>query len=269
MRVSYKTRFDQSKNMKATFTKLFLSVSTILISLISAANAEESVDQKINSSHRNVANIDATDTVVFDLSQAIVMISTVEFPLYFFSDDTVNAVDFSLKFNQTNFEFDSVINLTPNLQTMSYLNVSDSTLRFTSNCLQRIPNDSALINIRFNVISGSFCVSDLSDILVYLNGDLCSSKVIDCVSNNISEFDASNLIAEVYPNPALQNLTIHANEDLKIVVSNLIGETLLPEFELLHDQINTIDVSNFAPGIYILRMQANGHLVSKKIVVAD
>ena len=52
--------------------------------------------------------IDNLDTVVFDLSQAIIVSNKVSFPVYVLSDETINSLDFSFMYNQNNLLFDSI-----------------------------------------------------------------------------------------------------------------------------------------------------------------
>ncbi len=221
------------------------------------------------SDHAAINAIDAADSVVFELSQSISQLNTIEFPVYFVSDDTINAVDFSLKFDQTMFQFDTITNLISALQVMAYYNTSDSTLRFTSNSLQSIPGNVPIVKVRFTSVSSLMCASDLTDVITYLNGDQCSSGVENCVANSISENSEIEKMMECYPNPASESINIKAKSDFKFTISDILGKVVFSETELLKDQTTSVDISKLATGIYFIIINGEGISTSKKIVVAQ
>ncbi len=211
--------------------------------------------------------INASDSIVFDLSQAVVFGSTVEFPLFFSSDDTINAVDFSLKYDQSKFVFDTVLNLTFNLQVMSYFNTGDSTLRFTSNSLQAIPNNTPLVKVRFTVLSGQLCTPDISEIITYLNGDLCSSRVINCVINSVSDIENSNDLIQVFPNPATDVINISSKENVNICIRDFTGKEVVSETEVFENKNLVISSESFAQGMYFVRIAGKDFVSIKKVLV--
>ena len=91
--------------------------------------------------------INNLDTVVFDLAQQTNTTSTVMFPVYFLSDDTVNALDFSFKFDMSKFSYDTIFNHT-NYLTAVFYQAADSVLRLTSYSLQNQPPDGRLHRTR-------------------------------------------------------------------------------------------------------------------------
>ena len=216
-----------------------------------------------------INSIDAADSVIFELSQSISQLNTIEFPVYFVSDDTINAVDFSLKFDQARFQFDTITNLISALQVMAYYNTSDSTLRFTSNSLQSIPGNVPIVKVRFTAVNGLMCATDLTDVITYLNGDQCSSGVQNCVANSVSENTAIEKLMECYPNPASESINIKAKSDFKFTISDIVGKVVFSETELLKDQTTSVDISKLATGIYFIIINGEGIFTSKKIVVAQ
>src|SRR5262245_55876858 len=79
---------------------------------------------------------DMSDTLVFDLSQQTQAGGYVQFPVYFLSNDSIDAVDFNFKYNTGIFTFNSVIDLT------SYLQVTFS---------ENIPQDTTVYSSSFNL----------------------------------------------------------------------------------------------------------------------
>ena len=81
-------------------------------------------EAKFNSqgNNPNTLVIDSQDSVFFDLFNATVVGSTIDFPVYVKSDDVINALDFSFKYNENELEYDTILNLTNYIQHLSYYN---------------------------------------------------------------------------------------------------------------------------------------------------
>lgn len=120
--------------------------------------------------------INALDTVVFDFSQSICTPTYVQVPVFFLSNDTVYALDFALKFNPSEFSYNSLINHKPYLNNSISFNSSDSTLRFSTFSMTQIENNSPLVSVRFNIVSGMISLASFISIETLLNGDDCSYK---------------------------------------------------------------------------------------------
>lgn len=215
-----------------------------------------------------VHTINLLDTVVFDLSQADTSSAFFDVPVFILSDDTVNALDFSFKYNQLDFIYDSIIDLTTHLQTFSYYNPFDSTLRFTSNSFQRYENDSALVLIKFNRIFGQFCMNDLSTVKVYMNGDMCSFKIIDCVQVGFESIENSKQQIFIYPNPAKQNLVIDIPENAHVQILATDGRCLM-QGQLLANQKNEIALETIPNGLYFIKVYNIDFSEIKKIIIQN
>jgi hypothetical protein len=210
--------------------------------------------------------IDTGDTVVFDLLHATVNGGYVQFPVYFKSDDIINAVDFSFKYNQLDFVYDSISNLTNYLQPLSYYNAVDSTVRFTSYSIQNITHDTALVSVRFNVLTGDFCSNDINTVTGYLNGDLCSVKVIECLSTGISNLAAPSDAIDVFPNPANDILTVEAPVKSVIEIFDLSGKMI--KAEQMDNDRKEINVKSLREGVYILKAYTEQFVSVKRIIIS-
>lgn len=220
-------------------------------------------------SRSSFAQVNSLDTVVFDISQAITNGSYVDVPVSFLSDDTIVAVDFSFKYNQLNFICDSIIDLTTYLQELWYYNASDSITRFTSYSLQNITNDTPLVMIRFNTLSGQLCGSDLNTVKGYLNGDLCSIKVVNCVPNGLNEANRISDI-QVYPNPANAKLYVESNQNLEASLLDMSGKEIIQSFHVAASEKQEIDISKIYSGFYFLRTESqNGLYSTRKIFITN
>ena len=86
---------------------------------------------------------------------------------------------------------------------------------------------------------------------------------------NIDEVESGFTAISVYPNPATSILNINIEtketESVKIDICDMLGRIVYSE-NFNNNQINTtVDVSNFAKGIYMVRMATNKGITTKKI----
>ncbi len=155
---------------------VLISIIVLFASFVLSAQVLTSTNSKPSSLNRTV---DANDSVIFDLSNAIVTSTYIDIPVFIKSNDVINALDFELKFNETKLTYDSIIIYRSYLSGLAYFNLSDRFLRFTSSSLTTIDNDSILIAIRFVLPNACTQInsSDFNTITVYLNGDPCSYRV--------------------------------------------------------------------------------------------
>ncbi len=165
--------------------------------------------------------INQFDSVFFDIAQAVINGSSVEFPVYFRSDDVINSLDFAFKYNQTHLEYDTIINLTSYIEPLSYYNPNDSTVRLTSySFTQPYSNDTPLVIVRFTLLSGQLCSNDLDSVSALLNGDACAYLVSDCLSGL---FDApAEVPMNLFPNPASDWVTIRTGSVAFLADSHLL-----------------------------------------------
>ncbi|MBL0103754.1 MAG: hypothetical protein IPP51_08355 [Bacteroidetes bacterium] len=182
----------------------------ILAKFALANGSEYSVGGESNVSSTSIIN--SSDSVVFQLDQTGFTGNIIDFPVSISSDDTINAVDFSLRYNRQQFLYDTIINLSTGLQIMSYFNAADSTLRFTSNSLNPILKNTPLVSVRFRLLSGQACNIGITDVNAYLNGDLCTSQVVNCTVNAVEDITSSGKF-QVFPNPVIDKLFIEGNEE--------------------------------------------------------
>src|SRR5688572_30028091 len=148
---------------------------------------------------------DLQDTLVFDLSQQTQGSGYVQFPVYFLSDEVINAVDFSLRYNTADLVYDSIIKLASYLNvTVNEVHASDTTIYFTSYSLQTITNDTPLVQIRFTPAT-QICAEDITFAAGYLNGNAVSVRIVDCSTVGINDAEKNKSITNIYPNPASEN----------------------------------------------------------------
>ncbi len=221
----------------------------------------------------SVTNIDQLDTVVFDLSQAFVVNGFVEFPVSFKTDDVIYALDFSLKYNQNKYSFDTIIDMTTYLLDNSFYNPFDSTIRFTSSSLTPIPNLTQLVKIRFDTITTSLmCFGDIYTLKGYLNGDQCSVKLVDCNVLSVTENSFTPGSISVFPVPAKEAVHIRISELIYNAVVSLIdlsGRIMEEQnHSVVHEgSVLSFETGNLSEGIYLVNVKSGKNSFTGKLVI--
>ncbi len=237
--------------MKNTFSLITAPLVLFLFLCTGLLFAQEANHRNGNSLPQ-VRTINNLDTIYFDLSQAVYGIGFVDFPVFFNSDDTIYAVDFAFRYNSSAVEYDSIIPVNTSLSYSQYLNPADSTFRFTSFSLTRIPDNSQVVMIRMNLVggTGAVLVTDLYAIEAYLNGSTCSYRVIDGATAGINAATTPSISA--YPNPTSDLLTVTADQLLTVALRSMNGETIKINDVLAPSGSVTISVADLPAGLYAI-----------------
>lgn len=209
--------------------------------------------------------INNLDSVVFDIEQSTISGGFVEFPVKFLSDDSIFALDFSFKYNQLNFLYDSTINITTGLTALAHYNPNDSIVRVTSYSLSTLPNDSPIVKLRFQVLSGTFCNADVNTVKGYLNGDLCSNKLVNCNTTGIDETGFDKMI-QVFPNPSSGVVHVDIPVDgATLSIIDLYGKILLTKTGVSRQ--HTLNFSSLTAGVYFIAIQKDETTVVSKLLL--
>ena len=243
--------------------KIILLLFTIIIRFSAVANSSVFIDDfKYN------LQIDSLDTVIFNISQAMISGNIIQCPVSILSDDTVYSLDFSLKYNMLNLSYDSVSDLTNYLQAFSFYNTTDSTLRFTSSSLQRLGNDTPLVEIRFSMLSPQLNDSDVNTVKAYLNGTACNIKFADYLTSGVTNSkEQDNLRLIVFPNPANTNIFVESSENVALQLLDPQGREMIKGWKINAGQLKEVNIKGLPVGIYILKISNGQTSTSRKIIV--
>jgi len=88
-------------------------------------------------------------------------------------------------------------------------------------------------------------------------------------TTGIGSNDANDKMISIYPNPSTGFINIIFNEptkDTKVDVLNSIGKVILSK-EIRNQTFSALDLSNFAKGIYLIKVQNGNGVVVKKLIV--
>ena len=71
----------------------------------------------------------------------------------------------------------------------------------------------------------------------------------------------------IYPNPtsAIINVLVASTENTEIVVLNMVGEVVYNNNHVLN--VNKIDISNQANGVYFVKVKSGNQVITKKITL--
>ncbi|MEO8087408.1 MAG: T9SS type A sorting domain-containing protein [Bacteroidota bacterium] len=249
--------------MKQFFSFILLCFSaSIAIAGGSTRDNKKDIPENMLSSN---FTIDMYDTVVFDISQSVMNGNQVSFPVYIISDDTINALDFSLAYDETNFGLDTIFNLTTYLQPV--YNFTMSRLYFTSYSLQEIDHNTPLVSVQLDMLGHYLCSDDLDSILVYLNGDACSVKVVECVTDKITETNSTDEQVSIYPNPATGILNIQTIENVNVELFDINASRTVYQSKTDPNRLLQINTDGFAQGIYLVKMYNENFTSIRKVAI--
>lgn len=215
----------------------------------------------------SIAAVNANDTIVINLANQTMANGKISFPVSIISDDTIYALDFSFKYDQTNFTYDTILNLSPLLQSSAYYNTNDSTVRYTSFSLDSLSKNTDLVTVRFNTFSSYMCSQDINTIKGFLNGDACSIKLINCLTAGISDANSASNTVSVYPNPSSQLLNITSAQNASMVLYDLNGKIIVAPTSINKDQKSQLNVSGVVNGIYFLKVYNDNFVTVKKVMI--
>jgi hypothetical protein len=244
--------------MKITTMKRILNtiLSTVIMTVsgLTVASAQSGNQLLSNGSGNSVMVINAFDSVFFDVFQASVVGNQVEVPVYFRSDDIINAVDFEFKYDQTKLEYDTIVFAASYIEGLSFYNQNDSVVRLTSySFTQPYTNDSVLFKIKFTLLSGTqICAGDLNSVGALLNGDACTAFVTDCLTG-ISESESFTQV-ELYPNPVQDQLSIQVQEISEVNIFDIHGNLVQSARLNGSNEATRISVAGLAAGSYVVRL---------------
>jgi hypothetical protein len=252
---------------KALFTFIVASICCI----VNAQNHPKAISDNLPANQlRRPGKIDLNDTVIFNMSKAVINGGFIDIPVTIKADDDIVALDFALLFDEQHLKYNSIINYTGYIVHNEFLNPSDSKLRMTSYSLNRYDKDTLkLVSLRFEMLSQKPVCTDLFMIDVWLNGDPCSYKLI-CPDGSVMVANAnlnSDHFVSIYPNPAKQHITIEAPENGTVEIDDLNGNIIHHQTAIYANQKQDINIQDFTNGMYLLKIFNKHSITTKKLII--
>ena len=207
-----------------------------------------------------------TDKVVFDLMHAVIDGNTIDIPVFVQSQNAVNALDFSMQFNDVNIAYNSIVSHASYIQALDNLNADDQTLRFTSNSLQNYDITQPIVSVRFDMTNNQINANDLRSVVGYINGEEVGVEVTGSLATGIDDINNNNLVS-IYPNPASEILNIVVSENATIELVDLSGKQVIMQTNIIANQKHELNVSTIANGVYMIKVYSNTATTTQKIVI--
>ena len=206
----------------------------------------------------------STDKVIFDLSNARVNGNTVDVPVSFESAEEVHAIDFNLNFDETKLSLNTVLdNIVDNqMSSVYHLNPNDRTLRYGAYTLNEFEAKQPIVSVRFDAENGEISSDDLSGVVGLLNG-----RVVDVTFVGSINKDVINNNVSIYPNPTSGLLNVLASENSTVQLMDVTGKEVLLQTTVNAYEKQEINVSNFANGVYMMKIFNNNSVTVKKVVL--
>ena len=182
----------------------------------------------------------------------------IELPVYFTSNQDVNALDFAMNFNEDALRFAGITTVQPEVEGLAHFNENDRTVRYTSNGLNQLNAMVTAATVRFELLNGTYSSGDVEITEAYLNGEAVRFS-------NTAVAESVNLM--VYPNPASTVINIVSSQDVQLEIYNLEGSLVASRQDVVAGQRLVIDTQNFAAGVYTLRAFNESYVGVQRIVV--
>ncbi len=234
---------------------LVLLFLTLFMSVAISTNA---------ASGRISSTINALDSVIIDLDQAVYSSGNLDIPVYFKSDDTIYALDFAFRLNTASATFDTIIKQVP-FNVVYNLNPQDSILRLTSYSINSLPNQTQILTIRLNYLINPVIPADFTNVEAYLNGFPCSFRIGPGFVSSLPEVFSLRITA--YPNPFSDHLYVTGNKDARYLLYTESGNIALEGLLSAADDRKEIDTGNLPTGVYLLEIRSHDFLSRKKVVL--
>lgn len=210
-------------------------------------------------SSSNGYRMSGASRVVFDLSKAIVSNGYADVPVTIWSDENVNALDFSMKLNSRILSYRSVIDHTDYIQALSNYNVDDQTLRFTSSSLQNYENGKSVVSVHMAVNGTELKEEDFQSATAYVNGERVRAEF---KGNNSTD----NLLM-VYPNPASNEINVVVADDATVQILSIDGRQIILQQDVIANQKQVFNTQSLVNGVYMMKIYNNNFVTVKKVII--
>jgi len=210
-----------------------------------------------------IKNLD--NKIVFDFANVTVNGSTIEVPVSIEGEKAVKGLDFALKFNEEVLTYKNVVVKSNEIESFSHFNTNDRTLRFTSNDFSNFDKNSNVVSVQFDAAKGMINLEDLTSVKGMLDGKAVNVELRGLAAG-VAALDASNSV-KVYPNPAAGLLNIVAGVNSKVIITDISGKEVIFAGDLNANMQQAINVSNFANGMYLVKVYNENFNKVERVVI--
>lgn len=160
-----------------TYNQLFILLFFFLHACIFAQTPSSNLIKPGNPSAISRGTAATSGVVYLDLEHVTSGSGYIDIPVSFSSNDSIVALDFALKFNESVLSYSSIVSWVPYLtDILAKYSPDDKTLRLTSNSKKYYIANQTIAILRFNR-TGSVKDADLFGLIGYLNGDKVNAEI--------------------------------------------------------------------------------------------
>jgi len=98
--------------------------------------------------------------------------------------------------------------------------------------------------------------------MVVMNTETYEAEINVPILTNVHQMMTAEMI-DVYPNPASDHLNIKLSAVAEIIIANYAGQIVYNELS----KMESIDISNWDPGMYIIRIVSSDFIKSQKVII--
>lgn len=204
-----------------------------------------------------------TSKIIIDLSHATFNGSLMSIPVSLTSSEVVHSFDFDLTINDLMASVQAVNSQYSIDYSWNYI-AAAKRLSVAAFSLNAIPVDNT-ISIVLNVLTNEPITSeDLVGTLALVNGLAANMDIIDATTGT---GDYNQTMVNIFPNPTSDKLNVQVSVDSKMQILDISGKQLSAEQTVNANQTHTVDVSNFAAGVYMVKIYNEKSVSMNKIIV--
>ena len=203
----------------------------------------------------------SSEKVLMDLSKATVENGYINVPVLISSTQNVNSLDFALQFNTSAMSFNTVVDRTNTMETLSNFNNDDQTLRFTSNSFTNYDLNAQILNVKFAIGSHEVSANDFNAVAAYINGERVAFEIGN------GQIAGTGAIVNVYPNPATDMINVVVSEDATVQLVDVSGRQVIYQTNVLANEAASISTASIANGVYLMKVYNGNNVSVKKVVV--
>jgi hypothetical protein len=209
------------------------------------------------------------DKLIADLSKAYIHGNVVEVPVTFVSSSDVSSIDFAMKFDESNLTYNSVVNYAPATSPVAFFNEVSNVLKFDAinSDASKFRADQPVASIRFDAKSGIVNADQFNSLVGYINGDVVPFEVINRTVG-VNSLNSPEHLVTIFPNPSNGIINITSFSDANVQVLDITGKEVLFQTSVIANKTQVINISEFANGVYVVKVSNNDFVTVKKVVLS-
>jgi hypothetical protein len=200
----------------------------------------------------------STDEVVFDLSRSVSGDGYVDVPVSVLSMNAIKSLDFAIGVKEAKLSFNSISVNSSDIESLANYNANDKTLRVTSNSSQNYEIGKPVISVRFNSASGQVTPMELNSVEAFLNGERVAAEIKTDAS--------SDVLVNIFPNPANEQLNVVVPQDANIQLLDASGK-VISFMTLSANKLQVLGTKDLASGVYMLKVYNDNFVTVRRVVI--